>query len=207
MNSSFDIQFDDDVFAIDSVDLRSITIRALQPSDHALERQFVESLSADALYQRTLGGALRVTPDQITALLGYRVGPEMALAAIRDDGVNTADSSCVAQILGVARYAMTSDPKVAEMAVVVADQARGFGLGSRLLTQLHREAARFGYRQIEAQTFADNRAMLALAVRCGYRISAQPGDGAVRRLDLRLPPQPASGVTAKRTHRDDDAQH
>jgi acetyltransferase len=207
MNTRFDIDFDDDVFAIDSIDLRSITIRPLQPSDHALERQFVESLSADALYQRTLGGALRFTSAHIAALLGYRAGPEMALAAIRDDGVNSTDGASAAQILGVARYAMTSDPSVAEMAVVVADQARGLGLGSRLLTQLHREAARFGYRQIEALTFADNLAMLALARRCGYRISAQLGDGAVRRLDLCLPPPLASSARAKRAHRYDDAQH
>lgn len=199
MSITFSLNLDEDAFTFERPQWRAITIRALRPDDHDIEQRFVQSLSADALYQRTLGGSMRASATTIKALLDYRYGPEMALAAIRDDGLQNADGSSAARILGVARYAASNDSQAAEMAIVIADDSRGMGLGSRLLEQLHLQAAANGYRRIEAQTFGHNAAMLALAQRCGYRVSVQPGDGAVRRLDLALKPQnlvPVIGVSS-----------
>ena len=186
MSINFNLKLEEDAFTLEPPQWRALTIRALWPDDFAIEQRFLLSLSADALYQRTLGASIKASAATVQALLNYRHGPEMALAAIRDDGLQNADGGCAAQILGVARYAVGGDPMSAEMAIVIADDTRGMGLGSRLLTQLHLQAQAHGYRRIEAQTFSQNKAMLALARRCGYRVKVQAGDGAIRLLELEL---------------------
>jgi L-amino acid N-acyltransferase YncA len=59
---------------------------------------------------------------------------------------------------------------VAEDSVYVARKARGLGIGRRLLDALIARAEAAGIWTIQAATFPENRASLALHERCGFRV-------------------------------------
>jgi L-amino acid N-acyltransferase YncA len=59
---------------------------------------------------------------------------------------------------------------VAEDSVYVADTARAQGIGRVLLDALVRRAERAGIWTVQASVFPENRASVALHLRCGFRI-------------------------------------
>jgi L-amino acid N-acyltransferase YncA len=59
---------------------------------------------------------------------------------------------------------------VAEDSVYVAHEARGLGIGRRLLEALVARAEAAGIWTIQAAVFPENRATLALHERCGFRV-------------------------------------
>jgi L-amino acid N-acyltransferase YncA len=59
---------------------------------------------------------------------------------------------------------------VAEESIYVAPDQRGVGIGRLLLDGLVRQAERAGIWTIEAAMFPENRASVALHLRCGFRI-------------------------------------
>lgn len=173
-------------------DLRSgmngerITLRPLSVDDLDLEVNFLSGLSEAALYQRVMGTVRIRSVDRVRELLTYEVGPAMALGAVIDDGEVDMDGRSVARLVGVARYAPSDRDGVAEMAIVLSDEVQGRGLGTQMLTRLHVVARGFGYREMIATTFSENRAMLRLAARLGYSARAQAGDGSVQLLHAML---------------------
>ena len=59
---------------------------------------------------------------------------------------------------------------VAEGSVYVAEAHRGLGIGRLLLDALARRAERAGIWTVQASIFPENRASVALHLRCGFRI-------------------------------------
>ena len=59
---------------------------------------------------------------------------------------------------------------VAEVSVYVAREARGKGLGRRLLETLVEDSERAGFWTLQGGTFEDNAASLALQRACGFRV-------------------------------------
>jgi acetyltransferase len=66
----------------------------------------------------------------------------------------------------------------AEVAVVVADAWQRRGIGTRLLRALAHHAS--GYEALRGLILAENRAMLALARRLGFRVLGYPEPGLVQ---------------------------
>jgi L-amino acid N-acyltransferase YncA len=58
---------------------------------------------------------------------------------------------------------------VAEVSVYVADEARGKGVGSKLLQQLINESERNGIWSLQASIFPENEASVRLHRSCGFR--------------------------------------
>lgn len=162
-------------------------IRPLTRADLQLEIDFLLGLSSESLYQRVMGTVRLRSTQRVEELLTYDAGPSMVLGVIDGKGL-PGEPRPSARLLGVARYAPTQTPGVAEMAVIVADDQHGRGLARRLLEHLHEIAGASGYREMTALAFANNQPMLGLAQRLGYQRSSEPGDGAVVRLrkDLHL---------------------
>ena len=102
-------------------------IRPLTPEDLALERDFVDSLSPASLRQRTLGGATR-SDQQLAMLLGARQPRHPGV------GCECGTGATHASLASRARF----DPprQTAEFAIIVADMARGQGIGTQSLRRL-----------------------------------------------------------------------
>ncbi len=166
----------------------TLTLRPINLADLDLEVNFLSSLSSASIYQRMLGTVRFKSIESVRRLLDYQAGPEMALGAIVNDGETDLDGRSIAELVGVARYAMTDEPASAEMAIVLADRFQGQGIAKKLLLRLHDMARDAGYREMVALTFASNSAMLGLAAHLGYTSTAEPGDGALRRITKPLTP-------------------
>ena len=166
----------------------ALTLRPLSLADLDLEVNFLSSLSSASLYQRMLGTVRFRSIDSVRKLLDYQPGPEMALGAILNDGETDLDGRSSAELIGVARYALTDNPGSVEMAIILADRFQGRGIAKSLLLRLHELARDAGHRELIAMTFADNLAMLRLAEQLGYQIGPEPGDGTLRRMTKVLTP-------------------
>ena len=168
----------------------ALCVRPLGPADSANERAFIEELSPESLYQRLMGVIKGVSDAQFAALLQPDWPRSVALAIFRCDAPAGAsegvDAPREVEILGVARFAESGEPQVAEFAIVVTDAWQRRGLGHALFERLVRAARAAGYRQLVGTTFGDNRRMLDLARSLGFESASDDGDTSLRRLTLSL---------------------
>jgi GNAT superfamily N-acetyltransferase len=189
-----------------------VEVRALSPADFELEKAFVLSLSREAIHQRTLGGIVAPTDDQIRQLVGVEHGSHMALAMI-------VASMTGPRIISVARYGPAldesfgpsleainglgdlanrlspalEDPEIvsrpapiarpcAEFAIIVGEGWQGKGIARGMLLLLEQVAKRAGYRSMMGQTFHGNDSMIGLARATGYRTTIDPEDSTLKRM-------------------------
>lgn len=157
----------------------AVTLRPLRPEDADIETAFVEGLSAETRANRLLGGAIKVTPEYIARLTQVDFTRDMALAAtVMLEGHET--------LIGVARYALASDARSCEFALVVADAWQGRGIGRRMLQKLIAVAAARGVVRIYGDTLATNRGMLGLAQALGFALARHPDEPYLTRVTLDL---------------------
>jgi L-amino acid N-acyltransferase YncA len=76
--------------------------------------------------------------------------------------------------------------EICEFAITVAEDWRGSGLASALLSSLVRFAPRDGYRTMEGLVLAENAPMLALARNAGFSAHRVPEDASVLRVQRTL---------------------
>ena len=99
--------------------------------------------------------------------------------------------------MGIARYVRDpGDPEAAEIAVTIADDWQGRGLGTELLTQLSDRARQAGISRFTATTAYGNAAMARLLQNMGAELAGYgPGtvDYADRTGPARGPSFPAAG--------------
>jgi acetyltransferase len=158
-----------------------ITIRPISAADLGLEQRFVEGLSASTGYQRLMS-ARRPSLEEVRRFTD--VNPERELALIATTLVQ--GNECQ---IGVARYVKEhSSPSEAEFAIVLSDDWQGRGLGTRLLRSLLIAAKIDGVRRVVGTTLSENRAMLAVARKLGFSLSADPGSATITNLTLDLAP-------------------
>jgi RimJ/RimL family protein N-acetyltransferase len=160
-------------------DGRHVTIREVQAEDADAFGAAFAQLSAETRYNRFMG-AVGVLP---AAVLERAVNPlaenELALVAVHGNGSNTL-------IVGGARYFVEADGETCEFAVTVVDDWQRHGLASHLMQALMREARLRGLRRLHGFVLAGNVAMLALARRLGFEITASAVDPGVRIVATRV---------------------
>lgn len=126
-------------------DRATLQIRALGPEHRALLADGFRRLSARSRYHRFFTPKPHLTAGELRFLTRPDGLDHCALGA----AIEHADGAWVG--VGVARYVRAhDDPRVAHVAVTVADEAQGFGLGSGLLRRLAYVA---GLRGIERFRF------------------------------------------------------
>jgi prephenate dehydrogenase len=80
------------------------------------------------------------------------------------------------RIVGVARYATPAGARdTAEVALVVADEWQGRGIGTRLMNDLRERAIENGLARLVATTLHDNRAARVVLRRAGFRTRHMAG--------------------------------
>jgi RimJ/RimL family protein N-acetyltransferase len=156
-----------------------VRTRQIRPTDREALADGFARLSAKSRYRRFLGPKPTLSERELTYLTDVdHVTHEAIVAFDAADG----------RMVGVARYAVwhgTDD--TADIAVTIADDWHGRGLGSALAARVVRCARANGIRRITGSTLWDNIAASALMRRLGFR-AVGSGDGALEfRLDLAAP--------------------
>ena len=169
---------------------RRVTIRPTLPQDAELQRGFFRALSPESRYCRFMTRVNELPEALIARFAGIDYRSHLALLAEVFESGREA-------MIGEARYVVDEhDPETCELAIAVADDWQDFGLASALLDRLERQAAATGIRRVVADTLISNGAMLGLARRAGYAVTASQEDTMLARLEKRLSPMPASAIAA-----------
>jgi len=101
------------------------------------------------------------------------------------------------ELLGVGRYFVDEETRIAELAFTVRDDWQDRGIGSLLMAKLLEIAKERDLSGVEAHTQADNHRMIAILMRFGFAAVGQdPSDNTTHwRLMLRQQP-PGSASNA-----------
>lgn len=148
---------------------RPLLVRPLGPGDAALERDFIDNLSAESRHYRFLGGVKHLTPREIAELCDIDYESRMAYVAI-DEGRDGETA------VGVSRYAVDPDGQGSEFAVTVADAWQSRGLGTLLMRKLIDYARAHRVKRLYSIDAADNDRMRRLARDLGMRAQRDPDD-------------------------------
>jgi RimJ/RimL family protein N-acetyltransferase len=131
-------------------DIASVQIRPIRSSDGEILREGFARLSPTSRWLRFLAPKRELTADEVRYFTDIDHDRHEALIAVhRGDGRG----------LGVARYIRDKDaPEKAEIAITVADEWQGSGLGTELLTQLTVRAVGRGICRFTALISEENTA-------------------------------------------------
>lgn len=152
-------------------DGRSVNLRQIDPRDaHALQA-FVRALSPTSRAQRFHVGIRELSAYALRYLTNVDQKRHVAIVATRDD---TRDPLPV--IVADARYVELKERAGAEVAIAVADEWQGLGLGTRMLRQLIGTAMHQGMTHLSGAIVHDNACMLELARRLGATVTSAAGN-------------------------------
>jgi acetyltransferase len=161
---------------------REVVLRPIRPEDEPAHQAFFARLSPEDVRYRFFGIVRELAHSEMARFTQIDYDREMAFIA------TAAGPDGAAETLGVARTISDPDNEKCEFAVVVRTDMKGLGLGSALMRKLIRYARLRGIRTIVGQVLYENRPMLALAERLGFRIRSGPGGDVVEVcLDLTTP--------------------
>jgi nucleotide-binding universal stress UspA family protein/GNAT superfamily N-acetyltransferase len=161
-----------------------VTLRPIAPEDKPVLAASFERLSEESRYRRFLTSKNKLSAAELDYLVDVDHKDHEAIIAV--------DPSS-GEGLGVARYVRsTDDAELAEVAVTVADDWQGRGLGRALLERLTYRARREGVRRFSALVQGENRASLGLLEGVGE--TRRTWDTGEVELVIELPPQRGMGA-------------
>jgi GNAT superfamily N-acetyltransferase len=182
------LQFDERYHELAALRDRSrVTLRLIRPDDKDLLRRGFDRLSPESRYRRFLGAKTRLTDAELAYLTEVDGHDHFAIGATIEDAAGHEEG------VGIARFIRTeSDPSVAEVAVAVADDWQGKGLGTLLLLRLVAAARERGVERFSGQALASNEALRDVLdqIPRGVRVRAQEGEVTV---EVDLPDIPVAG--------------
>jgi acetyltransferase len=159
---------------------REFFVRPIRPEDAPALRRMVEERTAPEDRRFRFFAAFRtLAPELCARLTQIDYEREMALVVL-DPGAAADDAFC-----GVARFSADPDRERAEFAVLVRSDLKGHGLGTTLMQALIDHARREGIGELFGAVLRDNRSMLDLSERLGFRREHHPEDSEV--VEVRLP--------------------
>lgn len=144
-------------------------LRPIRCTDKPALARFHRRLSAETRYRRYHSAKGDLTTSDLRYLTEVDGRDHVALVAERPGDTG--------EFLGVARVVVdgASDPRESEVAVVVADDAHGAGLGRELAHDVLERARLNGAERVVAHVQADNHRALRLFQGLGFRQRAQRG--------------------------------
>jgi RimJ/RimL family protein N-acetyltransferase len=146
------------------LDGSDVLFRPLGPGDRPLVRELLDGLGHRSRYLRFFTPMPRIEDDLVRRLCTAEPG-DLALGAFG-----------AGRLLGMGRFVRLADDQgAAELAVTVAENVQGRGLGRRIVDALRRAAASDGIERLTFQVAGDNHAMLGLLRSLGARLRAGGG--------------------------------
>jgi GNAT superfamily N-acetyltransferase len=146
-----------------------VRLRLTRPSDAAGVLRFLDGLSAETRRRRFLAASPAITEGIVRHFTFFDPRERVVVAA-------TTPTGGTEEIVGLADVAHISTG-VAELAVVVADQRQGDGVGTLLTEVIASLAAQQGAAHLKAVLLSDNEPMLGLMERLGPTVRTSEGDG------------------------------
>ena len=146
-----------------------VKIRVIHPEDASMLQSFVRRLTVQSRRFRFFSGLVELPAQLLERFVNPDRGRELALVALSERSDGTA-------IIAEARCVMNTAEGNAEFAIAVDDEFQRRGLGMQLLKTLVNHASRRGIRNLFGEILADNRPMLGLARRLGFKIQANALD-------------------------------
>jgi RimJ/RimL family protein N-acetyltransferase len=135
-----------------------VVIRPIRPDDKALLAAGMEHLSERSAYERFLVPKRSLSASELRYLTEVDLHDHVALVAVRPQEPDV--------LVAVGRWVrLASDPEVAEIAFVVADDLQRRGLGTALADALADSARARGVRRFVATMLPDNLAAHRLFAR------------------------------------------
>jgi acetyltransferase len=157
-----------------------VTIRAIKAEDAPLLVTFFNTLSPETVFFRFLAHLRALPLEWVRHFTVIEYDRDVALVATRKDEKGE-------HIVGVGRVMRHTGSIDGELAVVVADNRQGRGLGKILVEDCVRYSAELGMRRIWGVISRDNSRALALAEKLGFSISREAG-GDLYEVERRLQP-------------------
>ena len=140
--------------------------------------RFHETVSERSVYLRyfhPMRMTQRVAHDRLVRMCFIDYSREMALLVLRTDS-----STGAQEILGVGRLMVLQGTADGEFAILVSDQYQRKGIGKELLRRLVEIGRREKLERIVADILPDNRGMLRVAEKLGFRHRYSIDDGVVK---------------------------
>jgi RimJ/RimL family protein N-acetyltransferase len=158
-------------------------IRSLRGDDRDRIAKAFRLLDRESVYRRLFAFKTELTEADLDRIM--TTDPEREAALVVTVGAGADET-----VIGSGRYvaAGTKAPgRTAEVAFIVEEDYHGLGIAGRLLAHLADIARADGIAAFQADVLADNRAMLAVFVRCGLPMRTQHDQGVVH-VTLSLQP-------------------
>ena len=138
-------------------------------SDESLVKDFFYSLSDQSLYRRFISSRKDMPHDRLQEFVVIDYMQELVILATRVSG----DSE---QVVGIGQYGIGQDVHSAEVAFAVRDKEQKQGIGSELLNYLIFLGKRNGLLAFVAEVLYENRPMLTIFERVGFKVVSS-GEG------------------------------
>ncbi len=168
-----------------------VRLRPIAPDDKPLLAASFERLSEESRYRRFFTHKNQLSAAELDYFVDVDHKDREAIIAIEPSS---------GELLGVARYIRWGeDAEVAEVAVTVADDWQGRGLGRALTDRLTYRARRAGVCRFSAIVLCDNRAALGLLEGAG--IIRRRSDAREVEVIVELPPKRGTGTRLARVLR------
>ncbi len=165
-------------------DGRKVRIRPVDCDDGPAVQAFIEQLSPGTSRRRFFRPVKALTPSALARVVVVDYSRSMSVVAEADD-----------RIVGLAEYVASPGEQSAEVAVVIADEWQGAGLGRMLFGALLVHAANQGLARLRGEALADNAPILALTHRFGFSARPHPEEEELVTLDRELGgPWPIDGA-------------
>ena len=152
-----------------------VTLREALPNDAGVIQNYVLALAPDSRRNRFLGALNELSASDLHAMTHGDHGRYPALIA--ESAVNGTRT-----MIGEARYALTPDGRGCEFAISVAEPWRCRRLGTHLIAIVGSRAKALGLRYLVGDVFSSNPAMMALARKLGFAVTAPIGDAKLARI-------------------------
>ena len=150
----------------------TVLVRPIRPDDAQMLQNLVRGLTPESRYFRFVSSFAELPPTMLARFTLIDYDREMALVAIVRERAATEGGETVEteRIVGVSRYVITPDQTSCEFSLVVAEDMKGFGLGSRLMESIMDVARERGLSEIDGLVLRNNAAMIKLMRSLGFSI-------------------------------------
>lgn len=154
-----------------------ITLRPVKISDETLIKDFFYSLSDQSLYRRFISTRRDMPHERLQEFVVIDYSQEMVILA-------TTGSEGQEKVVGIGQYGIGQDVHSAEVAFAVRDSDQNRGIGTELLNYLIYLGKRKGLLAFTAEVLYENRPMLAVFDKAGFKIVSSGGGVYYLKLNL-----------------------